>query len=131
MEDADGYYGGSHNFWIYDEGTAGYVWLLDHTDSALEWVEVFTPTLGYKEHPIYWWAGRALPDPPAKNYLLVINDPTGRSQYVNAIATQVANGTPPRSWAGSTPGRRRSPAPSLPTRTNGRRWTSSNARSPP
>ncbi|HEY0871133.1 MAG TPA: MopE-related protein [Acidothermaceae bacterium] len=89
VEDADGYYGGFHNFWIYDQGTAGYVWLLDHTDSALEWVEMFTP-LGYKEHPIYWWMGRPLPDPPAKNYLLVINDPTARTQYVNAIATQVA-----------------------------------------
>ena len=90
VEDADGTYGGFHNFWIYDQGTAGYVWLVDHTDSALEWLEVFTPSLGYKEHPIYWWAGRALPDPPAKNYLLVINDPTARAQYVNAIGTQVA-----------------------------------------
>ena len=94
VEDSDGYYGGSHNFWIYDQGAAGYVWLLDHTDSALEWLEVFTPSLGYKEHPIYWWAGRALPDPPAKNYLLVINDPTARAQYVNAIATQVAKWNP-------------------------------------
>jgi hypothetical protein len=89
VEDADGYYGGFHNFWIYDQGAPGYVWLLDHTDSALEWAAMFTP-LGYKEHPIYWWAGRPLPDPPAKNYLLVINDPTARAQYVNAIATQVA-----------------------------------------
>ena len=100
VEDADGYYGGSHNFWIYDEGSAGYVWLLDHTDSALEWLEVFTPSLGYKEHPIYWWAGRALPDPPAKNYLLVINDPAARAQYVDAIATQVAKWNPAQitSW---------------------------------
>lgn len=94
VEDADGYYGGSHNFWIYDQGAPGYVWLLDHTDSALEWLEVFTPSLGYKEHPIYWWAGRALPDPPAKNYLLVINDLTARAQYVNAIARQVAKWNP-------------------------------------
>jgi hypothetical protein len=89
VEDADGTYGGSHNFWLYDEGTAGYVWLLDHSDSALEWAELFTP-FGYKEHPIFWWAGRPLPDPPAKNYLIVINDPSTRAQYVNAIATQVA-----------------------------------------
>ncbi len=94
VEDADGYYGGSHNFWLYDEGTAGYVWLLDHTDSALEWTEMFTP-LGYKEHPIYWWAGRPLPDPPAKDYLIVMNDPAARSQYVNAIATQVAKWNAP------------------------------------
>ncbi len=89
VENADGYYGGSHNYWLYDEGAAGYVWLLDHTDSALEWAEVFTP-LGYKEHPIYWWAGRPLPDPPGKDYLIVMNDPAWRSQYVQAVGTQTA-----------------------------------------
>ena len=88
VADADGYYGGSHNYWIYDEGPAGYVWLLDHTDSALEWVDLFATGIGIKEHPIYWWAGRHFPDPPGKNYLLVINDPTWRAQYVQAIATQ-------------------------------------------
>jgi hypothetical protein len=88
VEDADGYYGGSHNYYVYDEGNAGYVWLLDHTDSALEWVDIFAPSLGVKEHPVYWWAGRPLPDPPAQDYLLVINDPTWRAQYVQAIATQ-------------------------------------------
>jgi hypothetical protein len=93
VEDADGYYGGSHNYWLYDEGTPGYVWLLDHTDSALEWAELFTP-LGYKEHPIYWWAGRPLPDPPGKNYLIVMNDPTWRAQYVKAVATQTAKWNP-------------------------------------
>ncbi len=93
VEDSDGYYGGSHNYWLYDEGTPGYVWLLDHTDSALEWTELFTP-LGYKEHPIYWWAGRPLPDPPGKNYLIVMNDPTWRKQYVDAIATQMPKWNP-------------------------------------
>jgi hypothetical protein len=89
IEDADGYYGGSHNFYLYDEGAPGYVWLPDHGDSSLEWVEVFTP-LGYKEHPIYWWAGRPSPDVPGADYLLVMNDPTWRSHYVDAIATQAA-----------------------------------------
>jgi hypothetical protein len=89
IEDADGYYGGSHNYYVYDQGAAGYVWLADHTDSALEWSEMFTP-LAYKEHPIYWWVGRPLPDPPGKDYLIVLNDPTWRGHYVDAIATQVA-----------------------------------------
>ena len=89
VEDADGYYGGSHNYYLYDQGSPGYVWLLDHTDSAFEWVDLFT-ALGSREHPIYWWAGRPLPDRPGADYLLVMNDPTWRARYVNAIATQVA-----------------------------------------
>jgi hypothetical protein len=92
LEDGDGYYGGAHNYYLYDQGTAGYVWLPDHTDSALEWVPLFTP-LGVQEHPIYWWAGRPLPDPPGPDYLLVINDPTWRARYVPAIATQAATWT--------------------------------------
>ena len=78
MEDADGYYGGAHNFYVYDQGKAGYVWLLDHTDSALEWVSLFTG-LGVAEHPIYWWAGRPLPDAPAE-----LSDPS--NPYVNGFA---------------------------------------------
>jgi hypothetical protein len=89
VEDCDGYYGGSHNYYVYDQGTPGWVWVADHTDSALEWAEVFTG-VSFKEHPIYWWAGRVAPDPPGIDYLLVMNDANWRAQYVNAIATQVA-----------------------------------------
>jgi hypothetical protein len=94
VDDADGYYGGSHNYFLYDEGSAGYLWIPDHTDSALEWLELFAPTVSYKEHPIYWWAGRVAPDPPGADYLLVMNDANWRGQYVNAIATQVAKWDP-------------------------------------
>src|SRR5207302_5579906 len=52
VNDADGYYGGAHNFYVYDQGAAGYVWLPDHTDSALEWLDLFT-TLSYKQHPVF------------------------------------------------------------------------------
>jgi hypothetical protein len=89
VNDADGYYGGSHHYYIYDEGAPGYVWLPDHTDSALEWLGVFSP-LSYKQHPIYWWAGRPLPDPPGADYLIILNDATWRARYVDAIATQTA-----------------------------------------
>jgi len=93
VEDCDGYYGGSHNYFVYDQGTPGWVWINDHTDSALEWAEVFTG-VSYKEHPIYWWAGRVAPDKPGTDYLIVMNDPGARQQYVNAIATQVAKWDP-------------------------------------
>jgi hypothetical protein len=89
VDDADGYYGGSHNYYLYDEGKAGYVWLPDHTDSAIEWSEVFTP-LGYKQHPLYWWAGRPFHDPPGKDYLIILGDPTWRAHYTDAIAAQIA-----------------------------------------
>jgi len=89
VNDADGYYGGAHNFYLYDEGAAGYVWLPDHTDSAFEWTELFTP-LSYKQHPIYWWAGRPAAEQPPADYLIVMNDPTWRSHYVDAIAAQIA-----------------------------------------
>ena len=69
VSDADGYYGGSHNYYIYDQGQAGYVWITDHTDSALEWLEMFAPTVSYREHPLYWWAGRFAPDKPGTDYL--------------------------------------------------------------
>ena len=101
VDDADGYYGGAHNYYVYDQGQVGYVWITDHTDSALEWLELFAPSVSYKEHPLYWWAGRVATDVPGTAYLLVINDPTWRGNYVNAIATQVAKWNPTQiiGWA--------------------------------
>ena len=58
INDADGYYGGSHNFYIYDEGAAGYTWLPSDVDTTFEWTELFT-SLSFKQHPIYWWEGQA------------------------------------------------------------------------
>jgi hypothetical protein len=89
VNDADGYYGGSHNYYLYDEGGPGYDWLVNQTDSALEWLEMFS-TLSYKQHPIYWWQGRPLPDPPGTDWLIaLINDPVWLGHYTDAIATQV------------------------------------------
>jgi CotH kinase protein/Putative metal-binding motif len=93
VNDADGYYGGSHNYYIYDQGQPGYLWLPDHTDSALEWLEVFS-SMSYREHPLYWWTGRFAPDAPGADYLIVINDPGWKGRYVDAIATQVAKWDP-------------------------------------
>ena len=94
VNDADGYYGGSHNYFIYDQGQAGWLWIPDHTDSALEWLELFDPSVSYREHPLYWWAGRTAPDAPGTDYLIVMNDPTWRGHYVDAIATQVGKWDP-------------------------------------
>ena len=88
INDADGYYGGAHNYYVYDEGTAGFVWLPDHADSSLEWLELFS-SLSYKQHPIFWWVGRPLAEVPPADYLIVLDDPTWRAHYTDAIATQV------------------------------------------
>ena len=90
LNDSDGYYGGSHNFYLYDQGAAGYVFVPTDKDTTLEWMSLFDYRLGIRQHPIFWWAGRAFPQAPGQHYLVVMNDPAGRAQYVDAIAAQLA-----------------------------------------
>jgi ribosomal protein S19 len=89
----DGFYGGDHNWYIYDQGAAGYVWLPADTDSSFDWLSLSLPgsTLSIDDHPIYWWVGRMGARPPSPHYLAVINDPTWRTKYVDAIATQLGH----------------------------------------
>jgi hypothetical protein len=87
LDDADGYYGGSHNFYVYDEGSPGYVWLPNDIDTCLDWTDTFQ-NLSWKQHPLYWWEGRAFADVPGQHYLIVTGDPTWRGRYADAIATQ-------------------------------------------
>jgi CotH kinase protein/Putative metal-binding motif len=89
LNNADGYYGGSHNFYLYDQGAAGYVFVPTDVDATVEWMSVFT-SVGYKQHPIFWWANRPFPQPPGQHYLIVMNDPTWRARYVDALTTQMA-----------------------------------------
>jgi hypothetical protein len=50
LNDADGYYGGAHNFYLYDYADKGYRWLLDDADATFAWI-------GRSDRqPIYWWA---------------------------------------------------------------------------
>jgi hypothetical protein len=88
LNNGDGYYGGSHNFMIYDQGQAGYVWLPADNDSTFDWLSYNSPFVA-NDHPLYWWEGRPTYDPPGQHYLAVINDPTWRKRYVDAIATAV------------------------------------------
>ena len=87
LNDADGYYGGNHNFYIYDQGAKGFVFLPNDTDSTFDWL-VLNDKTPYNDHPIYWWEGRAPPRPHRRPvWLAVMNDPASRAQYVDAIAT--------------------------------------------
>jgi hypothetical protein len=89
LNNADGTYGGEHNFYIYDQGAAGFVYLPNDTDSTFDWMATFDVTPA-NDHPIYYWANRAAPKPlMSPVYLAAINDPATRKKYVDAIATQL------------------------------------------
>jgi CotH kinase protein/Putative metal-binding motif len=86
INDSDGYYGGSHNFYLYDQGTAGYVFLPQDTDSTFDWL-VLNDRVGSTDHPIYWWYERDKPAPtPGDKWLIVLGDATWRVHYADAIA---------------------------------------------
>ena len=90
LNNGDGSYGGNHNFYIYDQGAKGFVYLPNDTDATFEWMSLFDIT-PYDAHPIYWWANRAQPaPPPTEVWLAAMGDPGWRKKYVDAIAAQLA-----------------------------------------
>ncbi len=79
INDADGYYGGSHNFYLYDYPGKGYQWLIHDADASFDW-------LGQSDaNPIYWWNTRTTLQKPGQHYLIVMNDPTWRANYIAEI----------------------------------------------
>ncbi len=90
LNDSDGYYGGSHNFYLYDQGAAGFVFLPQDTDSDLDWLGLFAQ-LESNDHPIYWWYAREPMAPtPGDKWLIVLGDASARVQYADAIAGLLA-----------------------------------------
>jgi hypothetical protein len=82
INDADGYYGGDHNFYLYDYPGLGYRWLICDADSSFDYFG------SADHHPIYWWIPpRHDPIGPAQHYMIVMKDPTWRGHYVDAIRT--------------------------------------------
>jgi hypothetical protein len=87
INDADGYYNGSHNFWLYDEGAAGFIFQPQDTDTTWDWLATFDSP-GAQDHPIYWWSSRTQPAPVlGDKWLIVLGDPTWRKKYADAIET--------------------------------------------
>ena len=79
INDADGYYGGSHNFYLYDYPGKGYQWLVHDADASFDWI-------GRSDaNPIYWWNTRSTQQKPGQHYLIVMNDPTWRANYIAEI----------------------------------------------
>ena len=62
INDADGYYGGSHNFYIYDEGRRGTLASRRHRLRRSNGWRC-SASLSYKQHPIYWWEGQPAQTP--------------------------------------------------------------------
>ena len=84
LNDADGYWGGDHNFFIYDQGAKGYVFFPHDLDSSLDYLGRFD------SDPITWWSVREdweLPIP--QHYLIVIHDDGLRQQYIEALRAQL------------------------------------------
>ena len=54
INSADGYYGGNHNFYIYDTGAKGFVFLPNDIDATFDWLTQndLTPS---NQHPVYFW----------------------------------------------------------------------------
>jgi hypothetical protein len=76
----DGYWGGNHNFLLYDDPRRGWRWLSDDVDAAFAWI----PRM---QHPLYWWVDRTWsPATPPQHYLAVIGAPPWRGRFVAAIA---------------------------------------------
>jgi hypothetical protein len=85
INEGDGMYGGNHNFYIYDQGAKGFVYLPNDTDATFDWLTNFDLT-PVDEHPIYWWEGRAAPaSAPRPEWMVTMADPAWRAKYVDAI----------------------------------------------
>jgi hypothetical protein len=103
LDDSDGYYGGGHNFYLYDQGAAGFVFLPQDTDSDLDWLDTFDLP-GAADHPIFWWSSRAqLAPQPGDKWLVVLNDAAQRLHYADTIAGLLAkwNVTQIQGWIDS------------------------------
>ena len=86
LNSADGYYGGFHNFLIYDQGAKGFVFLPQDTDATFDWLALFDLP-GARNHPIFWWEGRAVPAPtPGPHWMTVMSDADWRKKYAEAMA---------------------------------------------
>jgi len=85
LNDGDGYWGGDHNFYLYDQGAKGYVFIPHDLDSTLDYLGRFD------SDPITWWSVR--PDWMLKipqQYLIVIGDDTLRAMYIEALRAELA-----------------------------------------
>jgi hypothetical protein len=83
VNDGDGYWGGAHNFYIFDQGPKGYVWLPCDLDATFDWLGNFTGD------PIAWWSTRSGVQEVGQHYRVVMGDPALQAQYISALGVQL------------------------------------------
>ncbi len=85
----DGYYGGDHNFYIYDQGAKGFTFLPNDTDATFDWMAL-NDQVGVKDHPVYFWEGRVAPGPQRGHiWRIAMTDAGTRQKYADAMASQL------------------------------------------
>ncbi|HXJ22897.1 MAG TPA: CotH kinase family protein [Polyangia bacterium] len=90
LNDGDGMYGGNHNFYIYDAGAKGFVYLPNDTDSTFDWL-VLNDVTPSNAHPVFPWSNRTQPQPqPQPVWSAAMVDAGWRQQYGTAMAAQLA-----------------------------------------
>jgi spore coat protein CotH len=90
LNNADGYYGGFHNFFIYDQGSQGFIFLPLDLDATFDWLALFDQ-VGATDHPVFWWEARAKPvAPPGHVWSIVMSDAGWRRKYADAMAALLA-----------------------------------------
>jgi spore coat protein CotH len=77
--DADGYYNGRANFYLYDHPSRGFIWIPNDLDAALDW-DFLSP----EATPIFP-ACLARWERDWHHYILAMNDATYTERYVDAI----------------------------------------------
>ncbi len=78
--DADGYYNGRANFYLYDHPTRGFIWLPHDVDTAID-EDYLLPV----ESPVFP-ACASRWDGDWHHYLVALNDPAVRARYVASLA---------------------------------------------
>jgi hypothetical protein len=81
LPQADGYYMGRANFYLYDHPTRGFLYLPNDLDASFDWVapdiDAMFPVCSGQ-----WWEDRL-------HYLLVMDDPVWRDKYVDALREEL------------------------------------------
>src|SRR4029077_5914400 len=84
LNDGDGYWGGDHNFYLYDQGAKGYLFFPNDLDNSLDYLGNF------RGDPVTWWSTRTDTKLIGQHYLVVMNDEALRAAYVTALGRQLA-----------------------------------------
>jgi len=77
--DADGYWIGHWNFFLYDHPTRGWLWVPHDLDATLDWAD---PHID----PIYYWGGLSGSYVPQPHFAAVFKSEIWRPRYVAAVS---------------------------------------------